>query len=83
MITNIVDHRTNKYDVRCDVVFEPSQNDNSIAGATQFAWGNETFSYDDSCDTNIVSAIEYARKWDCPVTMFIYDLDAISKDKLR
>ena len=82
MITNIIDHRTNSYNVRVDVVFEPSQHDNSIEGATQFFWGQDIFSYDDLCNTTIVEAIEYARKWDCPVTMFLYNLDDISIDKL-
>ena len=73
MISNIVDRRTNTYDVNVDAVFEPCQHDNSIEGATQFTWGNEEFSYDELSGTTIVAAIEYARKWDCPVTLFLYD----------
>lgn len=84
MICNIVDHRTNSYKVECDVVFEASQNDNSIPGATQFEWGSKVLMYDDLCNTTIVRAIAYANdRWDCPVTMFIYDLDVVSADKLR
>ena len=74
MICNIVDHRTNRYDVNVDVVFEPSQHDNSIAGATQFTWGQEAFSCEGLSDTTIVRAIEFANeRWDCPVTLFLYD----------
>jgi hypothetical protein len=74
MICNIVDHRTNRYDVNIDAVFEPCQHDNSIPGATQFAWGQAEFSYDELRDTTIVRAIEFANnRWECPVTLFIYD----------
>ena len=84
MICNIIDKRTNPYNVECDVVFEPSQHDNSIQGATKFDWGAKVFTYDDLCNTTIVRAIAYANdRWDCPVTMFIYDLDLVSSDKLR
>ena len=73
MICNIVDHRTNKYDVNVDAIFEPSQHDNSIEGATKFTWGNGTFSYDELLDTTIVTAIEHGNIWDCPVTLFLYN----------
>ena len=73
MIANIVDHRSNHYNVNCDVVFEPSEHDNSCNGATQFSWGSKEFRYDELLNTTIVMAIEYARKWDCPVTMYLYD----------
>ena len=74
MICNIIDRRHNKYDVNIDAVFEPSQHDNSVKGATQFSWGGNEFSYEELSGTTIVAAIEHARKWDCPVTLFIYDL---------
>ena len=75
MITNIIDNRTNSYNVNCDVAFEPSCHDNVIAGATFFSWGDETFTYDQLTNTTIVQAIEYGNKWDCPVTMYVYDND--------
>ena len=79
MICNIVDRRTNSYDVNIDAIFEPSQHDNSVKGATQFTWGNETFTYDELSNTTIVRAIEFANEqWDCPVTLFIYDRGANS-----
>lgn len=75
MINNIVDHRTNKYNVHCDAIFEPSCHDNSIKGATQFTWGTQTFTYEELLNTTIVRAIEHAQKFGCPVTMFLYDID--------
>jgi hypothetical protein len=78
MICNIIDRRTNSYNVCCDVCFEPSQHDNSIEGATKFTWGREEFGYDELKNTTIVLAIEYAQKYDCPVTMFLYDVSEVA-----
>lgn len=77
MICNVVDARSNVYDVRCDVAFEPSQNDNSIKGATQFTWGQDMYTYEDLLNTTIVQAIEFARKFGCPMTMYLYDVGAL------
>lgn len=82
MIANIIDKRTNKYDVRCDIAFEPSWHDNSIKGATQF-YRTRTFSYDEKRNTTIVEAIEFAQQWDEPVTMFVYDVDFLAREGLR
>jgi|LauGreDrversion4_2_1035121.scaffolds.fasta_scaffold561768_2 hypothetical protein len=82
MIANIIDKRTNKYDVRCDVAFEPSWHDNTIKGATQF-WRTRSFSYDEKRNTTIVQAIEFAQKWDEAVTMFVYDLDFLAREGLK
>lgn len=82
MIANIIDKRTNKYDVRCDVAFEPSCHDNTIKGATQF-YRSRTFSYDEKRNTTIVEAIEFAQQWDEPVTMFVYDVDFLAREGLR
>jgi hypothetical protein len=73
MLANIIDRRSNSYDVRCDAVFEPSQHDNSTEGSTKFTWGSEVFDYDEMLDTSIVQAVERCQLWDCPVTMFLYD----------
>lgn len=84
MIVNIVDHRSNSYNVRIDAVFEPSQHDNSIEGATKFSWGAKEFCYDDMCGTTIVEAIEYANnRYECPTTLFMYDEGVMSTEKLR
>lgn len=72
MINNIIDNRTNKYNVRCDVAFEPSWHDNTIEGATKFTKA-DLFSYDELFNTTIVDAIAHANQWDCAVTMFLYD----------
>jgi hypothetical protein len=82
MIANVIDKRTNKYDVRCDVAFEPSWHDNTIKGATQF-WRTRSFSYDEKRNTTIVQAIEFAQKWDEAVTMFVYDLDFLAREGLK
>ncbi len=82
MIANVIDKRSNKYDVRCDVAFEPSWHDNSIKGATQF-WRTRTFSYDEMRNTTIVRAIEFAQQWDEPVTMFVYDVDFLAREGLK
>lgn len=83
MIANIVDERSNKYNVNCDVAFEPSCQDNSIEGATQFGWGSRTFTYDQLTHTTIVQAIEYAQQWDFPVTMYVYDKDVLATEAHR
>jgi hypothetical protein len=82
MIANIIDKRTNRYDVRCDVAFEPSWHDNTIKGATQF-WRTRSFSYDEMRNTTIAQAIEFAQQWDEPVTMFVYDVDVLSREGLK
>lgn len=73
MISNIVDHRTNKYAVECDVVFEASCHDNSIDGATQFDVDNRGFVQGMS-NTTIYSALMASMQFKGCVTMFIYDL---------
>lgn len=82
MIANVIDKRTNKYDVRCDVAFEPSCQDNSIKGATQF-YRVRVFSYDELRNTTIVQAIEFAQQWDFAVTMYVYDVDFLAREALK
>lgn len=82
MIANIIDKRTNKYDVRCDVAFEPSWHDNTINGATQFH-KYRFFSYEEMRNTTIVQSIEFAQQWDCAVTMFVYDVDVLAREGLK
>lgn len=77
MICNVVDRRTNSYNVSCDVAFEPSQHDNSIPGATQFDWGSGLFFYNELFNTTIVQAIEHANKFNCSTTMYIYDVGVL------
>lgn len=82
MIANVIDKRTNKYDVRCDVAFEPSWHDNTIKGASQF-FRTRTFSYEELRNTTVVQAIEFAHQWDEPVTMFVYDVDFLAREGLK
>lgn len=82
MIANVIDKRSNKYDVRCDVAFEPSCHDNSIKGATQF-YRVRAFSYDELRNTTIVQAIEFAQQWDFAVTMYVYDVDVLTTEGLK
>ena len=77
MICNIVDNRTNRYNVNVDVVFQPSQHDNNIDGATQFAWGKSDFRRHGMRDTTIVTAVEQGQFWDFPVTLYLYDLGTL------
>lgn len=69
---NFVDHRTNKYNINIDAVFEPSCHDNSIKGATQFK-NTKEFQCDDLVNTTVIDAFWYAIQWDCPVTVYLYD----------
>lgn len=73
-VSNVVDHRTNKYNVEVDVVFEPSCHDNSINGATQFKW-EEEFLVKELYNTTVEEAIKYINsKYEHQaVTIFVYD----------
>lgn len=73
MINNIVDKRSNVYNVDCDVAYEPSCQDNSVVGATQFPWASKSFTYEELLNTTVVQAIERGNQFDCPVTLYIYD----------
>jgi hypothetical protein len=74
-IENFVDYRKNKYDIKVDVVFEPSWQDNSISGSTKFGKSKgDEFSCDHLYNTTISEAIKFAKKWKCPITMYVYDL---------
>lgn len=78
-IVNIVDHRSNKYDVEIDVVAEPAWHDNSIKGSSQFKKPNskKEFYIDGLNKTTLQDAINYInnnnRYNDIPVTIFLYD----------
>ena len=77
-VANILDCRSCKYDVNVDVVFEPSFHDNTADGATQFEddgpeLDEGEFEIDELVDTTVSKAIEYAKKFSIPVTVFLYD----------
>lgn len=70
---NIIDHRTNKYSILVDAVFEPSCHDNSIKDATQFLWSSE-FQVETLTKTTVKEAIDYANKnYKDAVTIYLYD----------
>lgn len=72
MIANVVDNRTNKYDVNIDAVFEPSWHDNGIENATKFPQINSIM-YEELCGTTVQEAIHHASQWLYPITLFLYD----------
>jgi len=73
-ISNIVDHRKNKYDVNCTVIFEESWHDNSVKDATQFDDSIEEILYLSIRETTVQKAIKYINKnFKVDVTMFLYD----------
>lgn len=76
-IGNIYDKRTNKYDVRCDAMFEPSCQDNKCKNATQFPYdkGNFEMGVDQMDNTTVEVAIHHAiHRWNIPVTVYLYDV---------
>lgn len=84
MLANIVDCRSNCYDVRCDVAFEPSHHDNYCKNATQFPPGYDYFDYDELRNTTVAEAVAYANKtWEYPVTAYFYDLDVLAVEALK
>lgn len=72
-ISNIVDRRTNIYDVKCDAIYEPSCHDNSIEDATQFDC-TEELQYEEKLGTTVYSALRYADRWKGCITVFLYDV---------
>ena len=73
-ICNIVDDRSNKYNVVCSVIFQHSCHDNRRSEATQFK-EKDNILYLGIQETTIVDAIAYIKQ-DYPdpeITMFLYD----------
>lgn len=82
MITNIIDKRTDKYNILCNVVYEPSWHDNDAAlknKGTVFP-KDDTFTYDELKRTSIPAAIRYANeKWPAvPTTIYLYDWESLA-----
>ena len=72
-VVNIVDKRTNPYDIQVQAIFENTCHDNSISGATQFPWREDLVCFSVG-NTTIERAIQYAsEKWSWPITLYIYD----------
>jgi hypothetical protein len=76
-VSNIIDSRTNKYNVNCAVILEESNHDNSIEGATQFEYGDseDEIMYLGIANTTIEEAIYYVNKnIKSQVTLYLYDI---------
>lgn len=82
MITNIIDKRTNPYNILCDAVYEPSCHDNPAAERTKGTIfpPNQDFSYDELERTSITAALRYGNeKWpSTPTTLYLYDWESIN-----
>ena len=74
MLSNVVDRRTNKYVVNCDVAFEPSWHDNSCKDSTHFVKKDDDFSYEEELNTTVAKAVEIASGMNSEVTMYLYDV---------
>jgi len=75
-VSNIIDKRTNSYNVEIDAVFEPSYHDNSVKGSTQFEKPKgKQFTIESVCKTTVEDAINYINQKykHLSVTVYIYD----------
>ena len=75
-ICNIIDRRTNKYDVNVMAIYEDSWHDNSCPNSTRFKDTGDGVSYLGIGETTVDHAIQYARqRWPTQaLTLFLYDL---------
>lgn len=74
-VSNIVDKRTNKYDVNCMIVLENSWHDNSIEGATQFDESEEDITCIYIKQTTVQRAIACVNlHYKIHITVFLYDV---------
>lgn len=71
MLENIIDRRTNPYTTRIDAAFQPTVPKEA---------GN--FAYDEEFGTTVAEACKMAQvKWDCKVTVYLYDVGSIEHDE--
>ena len=83
-LANIVDDRTNRYNINCTVVAEHSSHDNGIDGATQFSVKDQDkLLYHEFGTTTIVDAVNWANQQSCPVTLFLYDSASLCKQSMN
>jgi hypothetical protein len=74
-ISNIVDKRSNIFNVNIMAVFEDSWHYNCVENATQFDDSIDNITYIGIKQTTIEKAIKYASiNWINPVTLYIYDI---------
>jgi hypothetical protein len=83
MIANIVDSRTNKYNIECDAAFEPSFHDNECEGATQFEKPREGFAFSsrEVLYTTVKEAVTWAFCHNGYITVYLYDRGSLSVSK--
>ena len=73
MLCNIVDRRTNHYNVMCSAIFEPSYHFNHDEGATQFVKDENSIVFEELAETTVKEAIVFANTLKGEITMFLYD----------
>jgi len=74
-LVNILDDRTNPYNVMCDAVLEASCHDNGITEASIFDNDNEGF-VESFNNISLSQAIKHATLANGCVTIFLYDVDS-------
>jgi hypothetical protein len=76
-IANIIDKRKKSiYLVEIDAIFEPSAHDateKNLSETTPFPSDDIDFNYHQIYKTTIEKAIKFAEKWECAVTLYLYD----------
>lgn len=76
-IVNIIDCRTYKYNVNCDVAIEPAAHDNVCRLATQFVKLTD-MSYEEVFDITIYDVINKYKNNEENVTLYLYDAGVLS-----
>jgi len=82
MIVNVIDRRTSKYNVNCNVIFEPAWQYNSCKDATQFKVDDSLESIIGMPNTTVPLAIAAMVDRDGEWTMYLYDQKEIESDRL-
>jgi hypothetical protein len=83
-IHNIIDRRTNKFNVTIEAILEPSSHDNYAKGATQFKENDNDLMVQSITHTTINNVIRYsAQEYKYPVTLFMYDIGTTGRGDIR
>ncbi len=72
MIVNIIDRRSNVYNTRCNVAYEPAYNDNRIHNSTKYI-KDCNFIILEYKNIQIVEAIERGNNLEGSITLHLYD----------
>lgn len=75
-LANIIDRRTNHYNINIMAIYESSCHDNNAVGASQFpdCGPKRELTYFGIAKTKLSKAVKYAKRWNVPVTLYIYDI---------